>query len=92
MLTLKGQIINIFQQPKGEKDGKEYGGQDKIQILGDIPLQNGQTKRDIVTLTTHNLSEFRDFQDKEVSVPVGIIPSGKSLIYFIPKGSKPVAC
>jgi hypothetical protein len=89
MLTLKGQIINVFQQPKGEKDGKEYGGQDKVQIMGKVELPNGTQRVDMFTLTAHNVKEFESFVGKEVLVPVGVMPSGKSVIFFIPKGSHP---
>ena len=89
MLTLQGQLINIFESPKGEKDGKEFGGQDKIQILGEVVLQNGESRNDLVTLTTHDKSLFRDMAGKLISVPVGVFASGKSLTYYIPKGSKP---
>jgi len=91
MLTLKGKIINTFQQPEGEKDGKKYGGQHKVQIIGEVVLPNGENRVDIFTLTAHNHKDFEGFQNKEVSVPVGVMASGNSLIYFIPKGSKPQA-
>jgi hypothetical protein len=89
MLTLQGQLINIFESPKGEKDGKEFGGQDKVQILGEVVLQNGESRNDLVTLTTHDKNLFKDLQGKTVSVPVGVFASGKSLAYYIPKGSAP---
>jgi hypothetical protein len=89
MLTLRGKIINVYQQPKGEKDGKEYGGQDKIQIMGEVTLQNGETRIDMFNLTAHNVKEFEQFVNKDINVPVGVMATGKSLIYFIPKGSRP---
>ena len=89
MLTLTGEIINVFQQPKGEKDGKEYGGQDKIQIIGEVNLPNGTNRLDMFTLTAHNLKDFEPFVGKEVSVPVGVMSSGKAIIFFIPKGAHP---
>lgn len=89
MLTLRGKIINVYQQPKGEKDGKEYGGQDKIQIMGNVTLQNGDTRVEMLNLTAHNVKDFQDFINKDISVPVGIMATGKTLIYFIPKGSRP---
>jgi DNA replication initiation complex subunit (GINS family) len=90
MLTLNGKVINIYQTPKREKDGKEFEAQDKVQILGDLPQQNGQIKVDIVTLTTHDVSVFKDLVGKQVSVPVGVFATGKSLITFIPKGALPL--
>lgn len=89
MLTLKGKLINTFIQPKGEKDGREYGGQHKVQIIGDIQLPNGQSKIDMLTLTSHDIEDFNQLKGKDILVPVGVMSSGKSIIYFIPKGSKP---
>lgn len=90
MLTLCGTLIHTFKSPKGtNKDGDEYGGQDKVQILGEIPLPNGETKNDLITLTTHELSRYADLASQKIRVPVGIFANGKSITYFIPKGSQP---
>ena len=89
MLTLNGQLINSFKTPEGEKDGKEYGGQDKVQILGEVALPNGESKRDLITLSTHNKEYFKGLEGQTISVPVSVFANGKSLTYFIPKGSKP---
>lgn len=92
MITLKGKLLNTFVSPKGEKDGNEYGGQDKIQLIGDISLPNGETKIDMFTLTTQDISLFKDLRGKEIRVPIGIFAAAKSLTYYIPKGSKPEIC
>lgn len=89
MLTLTGQLINTFVQPKGEKDGKEYGGQNKVQILGKVELSDGGSKMDMYTLTAHDIKSFEAFVGKTVSFQVGVLASGKNLIYFIPKSTKP---
>lgn len=89
MLTLKGQLINTFLTPKSEKNGNEYGGQDKIQIIGDVELPNGEKRKDMYTLTTHNIDKFEPFLGEEISVPIGIFNTGKAIAYFIPKGSSP---
>jgi hypothetical protein len=87
MLTLKGKLINIFVSPKGEKDGKEYGGQDKVQIIGDVVLPNGETKVDMFTLTAHDVSKFKEFLGKEIRVPIGLFAAANNITYYIPKGS-----
>jgi len=59
MLNMTGQLINVFKSPVGQnKNGEEYGGQDKLQILGEVELPNGQTRMEMFTLTTHNLNKF----------------------------------
>lgn len=92
MLTLKGKLINTFVSPKGEKDGKEYGGQDKIQMIGDITLPNGETKVDMFTLTANSLSDFTPHIGKDIRVPIGIFAAAKAITYYIPKGSKLELC
>ena len=91
MLTLTGQLLNIFEAPKGvsKKTGEEYGGGDKVQILGDVDLPNGDKKKDLITLGTHNVEFFKAFVGKQIRVPVGAFGSGKSVLFFIPQGSKP---
>lgn len=90
MLTMNGQLLNIFTSPVAvNKEGKEYGGQNKIQILGDVVLENGETKKDMFTLTAHDISDFHGLEGKNVSVPIGLFAQQNSIVYFIPKGSKP---
>lgn len=90
MLTMNGQLLNIYVSPKGQnKSGEDYGGQDKIQILGDVSLPNGETRKDMFTLTAHNVSDFKQHIGKEITVPVGAIANGKAVTFFIPKGSVP---
>lgn len=89
MLTLTGQLLNTFVQPKGEKDGKEYGGQNKVQILGKMDLPDGGSKMDMYTLTAHDIKSFETFKGKNIRVPIGVLSSGKNIIFFIPKSAKP---
>lgn len=92
MLYLTGKVIHVFESPKGErKDGTSYGGQDKVQILGENLLPNGETKFGLIDLTAHDSKAFRDFQGKDVSFPVGVMsPAKGQIVYFIPKGARPV--
>ena len=90
MISMNGQLLNTFTSPKGQnKQGEEYGGQAKIQILGDVALPNGEVKKDMFTLTAHDVMDFEGLQGKDITVPIGIFAQGKSVTYFIPKGSKP---
>ncbi|MGI2072847.1 hypothetical protein, partial [Shewanella baltica] len=58
-------------------------------LLGDVSLPNGETRKDMFTLTAHNVSDFKNLVGKEISVPVGVIANGKAVTFFIPKGSLP---
>lgn len=50
MLSMTGQLLNVFENPRGvTKEGREYGGNYKIQVLGAVTLQNGETKMTSLT-------------------------------------------
>lgn len=89
MLTLKGKLINTFVQPRGERNGKEYGGQDKLQVLGDIELPEGGKRVDMFTLTTHDIDSFKPYLNKDISFTVGVFANGRNITFFIPKGTRP---
>jgi hypothetical protein len=93
MFTLNGIVLHVFETPKGvnKKTGEEYESQDKVQILGDVPLLNGQTRKDMITITTHDIHNLKTMLGRAVMLPVGMFAQGKGLItYFMPKGSKAV--
>lgn len=90
MFMLTGTVVNVFTAPKGisKKTGEEYGGQDKVQIMGDIPLPGGQYRKELVDLTTDQGDHLKNMEGKQVTCPVAFYTSGKSVGYFIPKGHK----
>ena len=50
MLVLEGILINVFETPKGvTKDGKEYGGESKIQVMYENTLANGEKRTEMET-------------------------------------------
>ena len=94
MLVMTGKVDNIFLQPEGtnKKTGETYGGRYKVQLRVDLPLPNGETRRDIVDLSTDHPEDFRTRQDQQVSLPVGAMGSSRGVIFYILKGwSPPVA-
>lgn len=90
MFLLTGTVVNVFTAPKGisKKTGEEYGGQDKVQIMGDIPLPDGQYRKELVDLTTDQGESLKKMEGREVSCPVSFYVSGKSVGYYVPKGHK----
>ena len=57
MLILEGILINVFETPKGvTKDGKEYGGESKIQVMYENKLANGEIRTEMETLTVADTS------------------------------------
>ncbi len=94
MLSMSGQLLNVFESPRGmSREGKEYGGQHKIQVLGSVLLQNGERKNELVDLTCHDVSTFERFIGQNISFPVGVLSMGKNqTVFYIPKGGSPVSC
>lgn len=95
MFNITGQVINTFEAPAriDKETGKvETEAKPKVQLLGDMPVPGGgQSRMELVTLTCEDQAEYEAFRGKTISVPLGIFaPAKGQVIYFIPKGSKPV--
>lgn len=90
MFTLTGQVVHVFESPTGvnKSTGEEYGGQDKVQILGDLSLPNGETRKEMVTLTTDQGEMLKKAVGRSVVAPVGFYASKGTVGFFIPKGAQ----
>lgn len=87
MFTLTGIVVNVFTAPKGvNKNGEEYGGQDKVQIMGDIPLPDGHYRKELIDLTTDQGEALKKHLSQTVSCPVAFYSSRGSVGFYIPKG------
>ena len=65
-------MINVFETPKGlTKDGKEYGGESKIQVMYENTLANGEKRTEMETLTVADTSPYLNKKNSPVRVPVG---------------------
>lgn len=88
MLTLNGQVANIYESPRGtnKTTGEVFGGQSRIQIMCENTLQNGEKRFELVDLTLDDVTPYRDAIGKPVSVPVGVyINAGKPAFYALKK-------
>lgn len=91
MLNLTGQVINVFHMDAGtNKKGEDYDARDKIQLLGQLDMPNGETKKELIDLTVDNVLHYEGLIGKTISLPVGAISSGRSVTFYVRKGSKPV--
>lgn len=91
MLQITGQVLNVFEKPAMKRGDDEVAAKPQVQLLGEIALPNGETRYDLVTLTTDMPRAFDEFKDQKITVDVGVFsPAKNQIIYFIPKGSKPV--
>lgn len=85
MLTMKAQVLKKFRAPTGErKDGTKYGGETKVQLVGQMPLRNGETRMEMHTLTIRQ-NDDRFTEGELVSVPVVpfIMNQGKTIGYAL---------
>jgi hypothetical protein len=58
--------------------------------MGEMALQNGDVKMDLMDLTIDDLADWNDKQGKTVSINIGAFaPSKGNIIYFVSKGAKP---
>lgn len=88
MLTLNGQVVNVYVAPKGvsKKTGEEFGGEDKLQIMGNIPVDGGQFRMELITLTTDKGDLFRGLVGETVTLPVAVWARQSTVGYYIPRG------
>ena len=88
MLNLTGVLVNVYKAPafveKNAQEGSEKPEEkNKLQILGDVGLKNGETRKDLLTVSVKNVQDFEGKEGSEVSVPVGAFaPSKGSIIFF----------
>lgn len=92
MFQVTGQVLHVYQEPDrvDRETGEVSKGRSKVQILGELPLENGQTKHDMITLSVDRKSDYETLTGSRISVPLGMFSPAKGQIaYFIPKGGKP---
>jgi hypothetical protein len=90
MINLQGTVINVFTQQGGtNKKGETFEDRDKIQILGALSLPNGEIKNELVTLSVENARNFYDLLNKKISIAVGVMASGRNVIFYVAKGATP---
>lgn len=88
LFQVSGQLINVFVSPKStNQEGKEYGGDHKIQLLGDIAMSNGETRKEMITLKVHDVGDLQTKIGGSVTAPIGVFAKGSNITYYIPKGS-----
>lgn len=92
MFTVTGQVLKTFIQPGlVDKETGEVGKPStKVQIMGEMPIQGGDTRFDMINLTIENENDYKPLTGKRIRVPLGFFaPQKGNIVYFIPKGSKP---
>jgi hypothetical protein len=92
MFTVTGQVLKTFIQPgRVDKETAEVGESSvKVQIMGEMPVQGGESRLDLITLTVESQKTYDELKGKRVRVPLGFFaPQKGNIVYFIPKGASP---
>lgn len=93
MFQVSGQVVHVYDAPQVvDKQTGEITREEKpkVQIVGDLPLPNGQLRYDIITLSVEDKTEWEALQGRRIAVPLGFFaPSKGNIVYFIPKGCHP---
>ena len=91
MLQITGKVINVFTQDGGKnKDGTEYAERHKVQLMGEMALQNGDVKMDLMDLTIDDLADWNDKQVRRYqSISAHLHLAKGNIIYFVSRGAKP---
>jgi len=93
MLTLNGQVINVFEQPAytDKKTGEVSPAKHRVQIMAENHLQNGQPRMELVNLTVDDPSPYQKAIGRSVRVPVGAFAAAGSIQFYALKGQAPQA-
>jgi len=85
MYRVNAQVLNSFHSPETEKYPESF----KIQLLGDNPLQDGQVKKEMLTLTVPKdvYNSLKSKEGKTVTLPIGFFVSNNRLTPFYPKNN-----
>jgi hypothetical protein len=92
MFTVTGQVLKTFvQEGRTDKETGEVGKDAvKVQIMGEMPVQGGDSRMELITLTVEDQKSYDALKGKRVRVPLGFFaPAKGNIIYYIPKGSNP---
>lgn len=92
MLTLAGQVINVYANPTGvdKKTGEQFGGGFRVQLHAVTPLSNGENKMEIVTLGTDVPDLFKSLSGRWCRVPVRVWANNGAWGFSVVKGAAPV--
>jgi hypothetical protein len=86
MLTLTGVLVHIYTKPAKSNASYSSDEKDKLQVLADVPLENGQTRKELVTLTVPDSSKYAGQEGTELHLPVGVMAMAKNqLIFYVAK-------
>lgn len=90
MLTLHGKVANVYESAKGvnKTTGETYGGEDRLQLMCENRLRNGERRFELFDLSIDDAGQYRSRVGQAVNVPVGVyVNNGKPQFYAIKNDS-----
>ena len=90
MLSLTGRVLNVFKRDgrTDKKSGEVYEDTHHVQLIGEIPQENGTKKMDMFTLKTDQPERFEKALNQVVAVPVQIYNIDGQAGLYMEKGVK----
>jgi hypothetical protein len=92
MLTLHGTVQNVFRTDASvnKKTGEAIPAADRVQLMAENTLPNGETRVELVTLKLDAHADvYRRLKGRRVSVPVGVFAVGTGVQFYALKGQNP---
>lgn len=88
MLTLNGVVQNVFRTDAttDRKTGEVRPAADRVQIMAENVLQNGEKRIELVTLKVESGDPYRKLVGRPVRIPVGAFVSGSAVQFYALKG------
>lgn len=88
MLTLNGIVQNVFrtEATTDRKTGEVIPARDRVQVMAENVLQNGEKRMELVTLSVETGDAYRKLLGRSVRVPVGAFVSAGAVQFYALKG------
>lgn len=81
MLKLEGMVVNVYKAPDfTPTTGEKKEGGHKVQLMADVHMKNGETKKELITLTVKNPDQY--IVGAEASIPVGAFAKGSPVTFY----------
>ena len=84
MFSITGTLVNTYRSPlrKGAEAGEIE--KDRIQILGDVPLNNGEVRKDLISITVPDVRKYEGEEGTDITIAVGLFaPAKGQILYFV---------
>ncbi len=85
MYTITAKLINAFTTP----GGKDFPPACKVQLMGDMPMKDGQMKKQLIDLTVPAdwYNRLTGKIDQLVKLPISFFAQDNRIVPFFPKGA-----